>query len=92
MRRRWNGALGRLLLALAVLLERSMAGERATTRWKTRRNTALQAAHRRGVPVEALATRLELTPKWVRDVVGDPRKAAVAETGRPRGRRARPPG
>jgi hypothetical protein len=50
MQRRSDGTAGRLLLALAVALHRSVAGEPARERWQLRRNAALRAAYRRGVP------------------------------------------
>lgn len=78
MRRRWNDWAGRLLLIVAVGLER-VAGREATRRARLRRNEALRAAHRRGVPVEVLAARLGLTQSWVRYVIKNPEKAALAE-------------
>ncbi|MGW1404292.1 hypothetical protein ACWCRF_38050 [Streptomyces sp. NPDC002405] len=63
-----------MLLHAAVVLQRTVAGERL----KVRRNVALRAAHRRGIPVEVLAARMRLSPGWVRQVVGG-RKPAVEE-------------
>ncbi|MFE7233443.1 hypothetical protein ACFY3J_19355 [Streptomyces sp. NPDC001231] len=63
-----------MLLHAAVVLQRTVAGERL----KARRNVALRAAHRRGIPVEVLAARMRLSPGWVRQVVGG-RKPAVEE-------------
>ena len=79
MRDRWNGALGRLLLSLAAVLHRGVASKTAVKAWKLRRNEALRAANRHGVPVEVLAARLGLTQSWVRYVIRDPEKAAVEE-------------
>jgi hypothetical protein len=79
VRRWWNDTTGRLLLALAVALERSTASKQAVRAWKLRRNEALRAAHRRGVPVEVLAGRLGLTQSWVRYVIKNPKKAAIEE-------------
>jgi Mor family transcriptional regulator len=75
-----QGAAGRLLVELAVLLERTVAGEVANERLKRRRNAALRAAYRRGVPVETLAARLGLSEAWVRRVVnGGPRAARTMD-------------
>jgi hypothetical protein len=74
-----NDATGRLLLSLAVFLERATASRQAVARWKLRRNAVVRAAHQRGVPVEVLAARLGLTPSWIRYVIRDPEKAAVEE-------------
>ncbi|MEU0847699.1 hypothetical protein ABZ387_06990 [Streptomyces flaveolus] len=79
MRRQLNDVAGRLLLGLAVFLERSTASRRAVARWKLRRNAAVRAAHDRGVPVEVLAARLGLTQSWIRYVIRDPKKAALEE-------------
>ncbi|MEV5314412.1 MULTISPECIES: helix-turn-helix domain-containing protein [unclassified Streptomyces] len=64
-----RGVAARLLVELAVVLERTVAGEVANERLKRRRNAALRAAHTRGVPVETLAARLGLSEAWVRRVV-----------------------
>jgi hypothetical protein len=69
MARTWEGAAGRLLLGLAVVLERTVAGMSAKKRIGHWRNTALRAAYRRGVPVEVLASRTRLTQGRVRTVV-----------------------
>jgi hypothetical protein len=39
----------------------------------------VQAAYRRGVPVEDLAERMRLTPSWIRQVL-NAKKPAVEET------------
>ncbi|MFB7736215.1 hypothetical protein ACFC08_17880 [Streptomyces sp. NPDC056112] len=78
MRRRLDDALGWLLLHTAVVLHRTVAGRAATERLQARRNSALQAAHRRGIPVEVLAARMRLSPGWVRQVLGG-RRPAVEE-------------
>jgi len=70
---------GRLLLALAVALERTVAGEEAAERLKARRNAALRGAHKRGVSVEELAARLSLSEGWVRQVLNG-RKTAAEES------------
>lgn len=73
MRCRLDDAVGRLLLRLAVMLERTLAGEAASDRLKQRRNAALRGAHRRGAPVEVLASRLGLSEGWVRQVLNGKR-------------------
>jgi hypothetical protein len=79
MARRLDDVVGRLLLQLAVALERSVAGERAGERLKARRNAAVRGAHRRGVSVEVLAARLGLSPGWVRQVLAGKKPPAVEE-------------
>jgi site-specific recombinase XerC len=74
-----DDVLGRLLLTLAAILERGIASKTAVKDWKLRRNEVLRAAHRRGVPVEVLASRLGLTQSWVRYVIKNPKKAALEE-------------
>jgi Mor family transcriptional regulator len=69
VQRQWNDTLGRLLLAVAVALHRSVAGGPARERWQLRRNAALRAAWRRGVPMAELAARLGLSEGWVRQVL-----------------------
>jgi hypothetical protein len=61
--------LGRLLLTAAVFLHRTVAGRSARERWQLRRNAALRAAWRRGVPVPQLAAGLGLSEGWVRQVL-----------------------
>ncbi|MER6165174.1 hypothetical protein [Streptomyces violaceorubidus] len=68
-RRTWQGTAGRLMLALAVLLDRTVTGRAAKRRLQHCRDAALRAAYRRGVPVEVLASRTRLTQRWVRTVV-----------------------
>ena len=75
MRRRWDDAVGRLLMHAAVLLERRLASEEANGRWLARRNAALSGANRRGVSVEELAGRLGLSEGWVRQRIAKARKA-----------------
>lgn len=62
MARRLDDVVGRLLLQAAVVLHRTVAGRAATERLQQRRNAALRAAHRRGIPVEELAARMRLSP------------------------------
>ncbi|MEU9598662.1 hypothetical protein AB0E06_17850 [Streptomyces sp. NPDC048109] len=69
MARRWEGPAGRLLLGLAVLLDRTVTGKAAKRRLQHCRDAALRAAYRRGVPVEVLASRTRLTQRWVRTLV-----------------------
>ena len=69
MARRWDDVFGRLLLHVAVVLHRTVAGRDARERLQGRRDRALRAAHRRGVPVEELAARMRLTPGWIRQVL-----------------------
>lgn len=79
MQRRWNDTVGRLLLRLAVVLERTVAGDKASNRWLNRRNNALRSAYRRGVSVEVLAARLGLSAGWVRQVLAGKRAPEVEE-------------
>ncbi|NUP15478.1 MAG: hypothetical protein HOZ81_05110 [Streptomyces sp.] len=79
MARRWNDVLGRLLLRFAVVLHRTAASEDANARLIARRNGALRAAHRRGMPVEVLAARMRLSPGWVRQVLAGKKPPAVEE-------------
>lgn len=79
MARRWDDVAGRLLLRLAVVLHRTVAGAAARERLQARRNTALRAAYRRGVSVEELAAQLRLSPGWVRQVLAGKRPPAVEE-------------
>lgn len=79
MARRWDDAFGRLLLQVAVVLEKSVAGDKASNRWLNRRNEALRAANRRGVSVEVLAARLGLSAGWVRQVLAGKRAPEVEE-------------
>ncbi|MER5694905.1 hypothetical protein ABT088_25035 [Streptomyces mirabilis] len=78
MSRRLDDIAGRLLLRLAVVLHRTVAGRDAAERLQARRNRALRAAYRRGVPVEELAARMRLTPSWIRQVLNG-KKPAVEE-------------
>lgn len=78
MSRRLDDIAGRLLLRLAVVLHRTVAGRAAAERLQARRNRALRAAYRRGVPVEELAARMRLTPSWIRQVLNG-KKPAVEE-------------
>ncbi|MGW0815661.1 hypothetical protein ACWD00_20755 [Streptomyces viridiviolaceus] len=79
MTRTWEGLAGRLLLATAVFLHRTATSEAATRRLLQWRNAALRSAHRRGVPVEVLASRTRLTQGWVRQVVTRGRPPVVDE-------------
>lgn len=83
MNRRWNDAAGRLLLRLAVLLHRWIAGGVARDRWQQRRNNALRSAYRRGVTVPELAAGLGLSEGWVRQVLAGKKSPAVEEAARP---------
>ncbi|WP_218956481.1 hypothetical protein [Streptomyces sp. UH6] len=62
---------GRLLLRWAALLQKRVASKAAWDRMQERRNRAVRGAERRGVSVEKLAARLDLTPGWVRQVLKD---------------------
>jgi Mor family transcriptional regulator len=73
-----NDVAGRLLLRLAVVLHRTVAGRAARERLQARRNRALRAAYQRGVPVEELAAQMRLTPSWIRQVLNG-KKPAVEE-------------
>ena len=79
MARRWNEMTGRLLLQFSVLLHRTVAGKAARDRLQQRRNAALRAANRRGVPVDELASRLGLSAGWVRQVLNGKRPPEVEE-------------
>jgi hypothetical protein len=74
-----DDAVGRLLLGLAVVLHRTVAGGVARVRWQQRRNVMLRAAYRRGVPVELLAARLGLSAGWVRQVLAGKKPPVVEE-------------
>jgi transcriptional regulator with XRE-family HTH domain len=74
-----DNTLGRLLLALAVAMHRTVAGGPARERWQLRRNAALRAANRRGVPVAELAARLGLSEGWVRQVLNGKRPPVIEE-------------
>ncbi|MFI9598890.1 hypothetical protein ACIHCX_03245 [Streptomyces sp. NPDC052043] len=76
---RLDDVIGRLLLQAAVLLHRTVAGRAATERLQQRRNAALRAAYRHGIPVEELAARMRLSPGWVRQVLAGKRPPAVEE-------------
>ncbi|MFF4791881.1 hypothetical protein ACFY2M_19430 [Streptomyces sp. NPDC001276] len=75
---RLDDAAGWLLLQAAVVLQRTVAGRDAAERLQARRNAALRAAHRRGIPVDVLAARMRLSSGWVRQVLGG-RRPAVEE-------------
>ncbi|MEU4154784.1 hypothetical protein [Streptomyces antimycoticus] len=82
MARRWDDAVGRLLLHTAVVLHRTVAGRVARERWRARRDWAIRAARRRGVPIEELAARMGLSAGWIRQVLAGRRPvepAAVEE-------------
>ncbi|MFE4674447.1 hypothetical protein [Streptomyces sp. NPDC056723] len=79
MRRRLDDIAGRLLLRLAVVLHQTVTGRDARERLQGRRNRMVRAAYRRGVPVEELAERMQLTPSWIRQVLNG-KKPAVEET------------
>lgn len=70
---------GWLLLRLAVLLHRTVAGPAARERVQRRRNTALRGAYRRGVSVPELAAQLGLSEGWVRQVLNGKRPPEVEE-------------
>lgn len=79
MRRRLDDAAGWLLLRVAVVLHRTVAGRRAVERVQHRRNAALRAAHRRGVSVPELAAGLGLTEGWVRQVLNGKKPPVIEE-------------
>lgn len=70
---------GRVLLRWAAVLHRSVASDKANTRWLSRRDRAIRAARRRGVSIEELATQLGLTPSWIRQVLNGKRPPEVEE-------------
>lgn len=75
MKRWWNDTAGRLLLRLAAVLHRTVASDKANTRWLSRRDRAIRAARHRGVPIEELAARLGLTTSWIRQVLAGKKPA-----------------
>lgn len=80
MRRRFDDVAGRLLLRLAVVLERTVAGMVANQRLMARRNWAMRAAARKGVTPSELAAKLGLTEGRVRQVLnGEKATPAVEE-------------
>jgi hypothetical protein len=74
-----NDVAGWLLLRLAVVLHRTVAGRRAVERVQQRRNAALRAAYRRGVSVPELAAGLGLTEGWVRQVLNGKKPPIIEE-------------
>ena len=78
MARRWDDAVGRLLLRWAVVLHRTVAGRTARERQVARRDAAIRGARQRGVPVEELAASLGLSEGWVRQVLAGKRAAEPA--------------
>lgn len=79
MQRRFDDTAGQLLLRLAVVLHRLVAGGVARERWQQRRNGALRAAYRRGVPVPELAAGLGLSDGWVRQVLAGKKPPVIEE-------------
>jgi predicted transcriptional regulator len=73
----WDDVAGRLLLWWAVQLQKRVASKRAWDRMQERRNRAVRAAERRGMPVEEIAARLGLTQGWVRQVLKGKRPPEV---------------
>ncbi|MEU3251139.1 hypothetical protein [Streptomyces sp. NPDC006997] len=80
MGRGWDDVAGRLLLRLAVVLHRAVAGRAAVERIQARRNAALRSAHERGMPVPELAAALGLSEGWVRKVLNGRRPSVEEET------------
>jgi hypothetical protein len=78
---KWDHLSGQALLAFAAVWHRWLASDAAVSRLKLRRNLALSAANRRGVPMDALAARLGLTKSWIRSVLRDPRREAAKAAG-----------
>jgi len=70
---------GRVLLRLAVVLHRTVAGRRAVERRQQQRNAALRGAYKRGVAVPELAVRLGLSEGWVRQVLNGRKPPEVEE-------------
>ena len=79
VQRRFNSAVGWLLLTAAVVLHRTVASRAARERLQQRRNAALRGAYRRGVLVPELASRLGLSEGWVRQVLNGRRPPEVEE-------------
>lgn len=79
MKRKFDDLAGRLLLRWAVVLHHTVAGRSARERQIARRDAAIRGAHRRGVSVEQLATRMRLTPSWIRQVLAGRKPAEPPE-------------
>ncbi|MPY47107.1 hypothetical protein [Streptomyces acidicola] len=79
MQRRLNDVTGWVLLAVAVVLHRTVASKAATERLQRQRNAALRGAFGRGVQVPELAARLGLSEGWVRQVLNGKRPPEVEE-------------
>lgn len=79
VRRRLDDAAGWLLLRVAVVLHRTVAGRRAVERRQRQRNAALRGAYRRGVSVPELAARLGLSEGWVRQVLNGRKPPEIEE-------------
>lgn len=71
--------MGWLRLHEAVVLEQRVTSKSGRKRMLQRRNEAIRAAHRRGVPILELAKKLGLTQHWIKQVIKDPEKAAIEE-------------
>lgn len=82
MRRWWDDVAAWLLLRLAVVLHRRVAGQVARERWRARRDRAIRAAAGKGVAVEELSAGLGLSAGWIRQVLNGrkpPEPPAVEE-------------
>ncbi|MER7408234.1 hypothetical protein ABT373_38735 [Streptomyces sp. NPDC000070] len=79
MQRGLDDVAGWVLLTVAVVLHRMVAGRAARERWQRRRNAALRGARRRGVPVPEVAARLGLSEGWVRQVLNGRKPAEPPE-------------
>lgn len=76
--RAWSG---RLLLRLAVAMERHVAGGEARSRMVARRNRLVVAACERGVDPEVAAERLDLSANWIKSKIRERKKAKARRGG-----------
>jgi len=82
VRRWWNDTAGRLLLRLAAVLHRTVASDKAYSRWLSQRDWAIRAARRRDVTIDQLASGLGLSASRIRQVLAGkkvPEPPAVEE-------------
>ncbi|GGY16872.1 hypothetical protein GCM10010358_80610 [Streptomyces minutiscleroticus] len=79
MKTKLNDVVGRLLLAVAVTIERQVTSKAGKRRMLERRNRALRAAANCGIEAPVLAKRVGLTVTWTRKIVANPEKAAAEE-------------
>jgi transcriptional regulator with XRE-family HTH domain len=68
---------------MAVVLHRTVAGRVARERMQRRRDRAIRAARRKGVPIEELAAGLGLSQGWIRQVLAGKKVAEPAAVEEP---------